>query len=970
MKNIRNVARCAIAISMCLSTSLPATYFVQGNGSLAPFTFTSVINTAVFDQANGTLYVGIATPDSGTTPYIISKASRFYDTPSFSGITPVGFRGTGVAFLALPTAQGVPSVNIAAVQTQTATLGAITVYAFPVDNSVAPVSIPSGLLDASGGLNANGQTTAGIAALSANEDFIFAAVAANGATTFGTFNGGIAVVSLDFSISATGGLSGLTQTAAVPGDEGIKAQRFDAGSSLGTPLVPQLYITNPGTMAITDPSLYWDDPLQRLYMATTVGSSNLINSGARSVVVGRIDDPGELVLINSAPDGAISSSTSAAQNEIIAGKLSAGGTNFILTVSAVRVMHASTGPSYLIVNGGNGGNSTTGVNTGNLLFALPLVDTRDEDDDITNEATQGTLANKNSALSNGRYTIAASAPGDLVQYPSTSAVDIAAIVGGAPMPILPVQNPSEIVVIDDTVYVTFNIPQNSSNDAGILYSQAKFDATGKVVGWTPWSKRAFPFFGIPGTMNPERIFKFAVDAVTGNVWGLGGDADKTVTVTQWDRGSNELSLAKQLNTSLPKGCYSVLDLDAFTRGFGGATASRYALFGGTNKVVFAQISQNYPANGTSNILASGQTAPQIVMEDFSEPENYIETDLFSTGNVTSLEYARTTAANTQYFFAGTENGLFVFANPDGSGLSANSFGNLNGSPFTSGRWRKAPNIGGSITAVKTLGNTLYVLAFTTSKTQPYSSTIYSIPFTTSVDTMFVPGNINTIAQTGVDAFASILYFSSMQLVATNATGTTEQLILTTNAGLFGSAAPGGLQGVTTQAGAIWAKVVSTDTTMYSNMSGMDPALVSVTTPAVYTTGTPSTVWPISVQDATDRKTFDRSSISQVSGTTNTGTFSFDPSDFNGNGENPALTTLPPTTQFFTDGARRFFVINKAINRLMLAPYNDVVWAVTNPAQNILSNPTLNAIRSIFWVKTIGASGITMAGTNNGVVALE
>src|SRR5689334_21866027 len=99
MKSIRNYAYLMFAVSTSIFIPLPATYFVQGNGPLAPFTFTSAINTTVFDQANGTLYVGIAS--SGTTPYVISKASRFYDTPSFSGIAPAGFRGTGIDFLAL-----------------------------------------------------------------------------------------------------------------------------------------------------------------------------------------------------------------------------------------------------------------------------------------------------------------------------------------------------------------------------------------------------------------------------------------------------------------------------------------------------------------------------------------------------------------------------------------------------------------------------------------------------------------------------------------------------------------------------------------------------------------------------------------------------------------------------------------------------------------------------------------------------
>lgn len=970
MKSIVNFWNNIVSIGICLliCTSIHPTLFVQGNGPMAPFTFTSVINTAAFDQANGALYAGLAT-NSSSPSFVISKAARFFDTPSFTGIAPSGFQGTGIAFLALATSNGVPATIMTAAQTQTTTLGANSVFAFPIDNSTSAVSTQ--LLDAGNTFNANGSLTAGTAALAANEEYIFTPVAANGAPAFGTTNSGIAVVSLDFSISFTGGLSGLTQTAAVPGDQGIKAQRFDASTTAGAPSVPQIFINHTGSIATT-PSVYWDDILQRLYIADTITSGTTAADGARSITVGRIDDPGELTLLDSVPNSAITSTnTSANQNEIIAGIHSNAGTSFVLTVSAVRVMHPSTGPSYLIVNGGNG------VNAGNLLFALPLVDNRDEDGDITDEATQGTFADKNSSLGlNGHYVTPATDPGDLVQYPSTAAVDIAALVGGAPMPIQSIQNPSDIVVTDDTVYVTFNIPQNSNNDAGILYSQAQFDATGKIVGWTPWSQRAFPFLGLPGTMNPERIFLFAVDAITGNVWALGGDADQTVAVTQWDRGSNPLALTTQLNLALPQGSYSVLDLDAFTRGFSGSTASRYALFGGTNRVMFAKISQNYPANGTATMLAAGQTAPQMVIDDFTMPENFLGTSLPAPGgNVTSLEYARTTAPSTQYFFAGTETGLFVFANIDGSGLTVSDFSDLDAAPFTTGTWTKAANIPGSITAIKTLGNTLYVLTSTTSKLRPFSSTLYSIPFTTSLSTMFSTSNIATVAQTGTDTFSNVLSFNGMQLVATNATGSSEQMLLATNQGLFRSQAPAGLQGATTQSAAAWALVQPNDTTTYSGIAAPNPSVVNVTTPVAYTTGTSSTTWPISVQNGRGKNTFGLSNISQVSGNTNTGSFTFHPTHFNGNGFPTHFATLPSTTQFFSDGARRFFIIRQPndaphINHLMLAPYDDVSWAITNPAQNVLSNPTFSMAQSFFWVRQIGASGIVMAGTHNGVVALE
>ena len=102
-------------------------------------------------------------------------------------------------------------------------------------------------------------------------------------------------------------------------------------------------------------------------------------------------------------------------------------------------MHASTGPSYLIVNGGD---STTG-DTNNTIFALPLVDLGDP----TN-ALQGTLADDTSALVNFKFVTPAINP---AQMPLAS--DAAAQVGGGPLGLPPSQQISDIDVVGDTVFI-------------------------------------------------------------------------------------------------------------------------------------------------------------------------------------------------------------------------------------------------------------------------------------------------------------------------------------------------------------------------------------------------------------------------------------------------------------------------------------------------------------------------------------
>src|SRR5579885_161902 len=656
-----------------------------------------------------------------------------------------------------------------------------------------------------------------------------------------------------------------------------------------------------------------------------------------------------------------------AQNQIVAGVTTDG--QIDLSVNKLSVMHCSTGPSYLIVNGGNGTNDLTG----NLIFALPLVDDREADGDIdtTDEVVQGILAKKDSPLNSlNRFTVPAINPGDLVENPlngGTGPYDQAALVGGAPLPIEVSSIVSDMVVLDDTVYVSFDTPQGVNEETGIIYSQAQFDEMGKIISWSPWSKRAFPINGLPGLTNATRIFFFDVDAVTGNIWAIGGDTQQTVASTGWDLGSSTVSLPTQLNNALPTGCFSVLDLDVFTRGFTESlnpTPNGYALFGGVNQVVFALISS---CLGTDPVGSA-----QAVTNDFSEAENFLVTKVNAHASITSLEYSRNTETNSNYFFAGTQNGLFVFANAiNGSGFSVSELSTLEEPPFTTSKWIKAPNIPGAIVDMKTLGNALYILTFQTTPAQPLQSTVYKVTIEPLVATTFEAPII--LAQTGVGVFENIQLFNGINLIATSDDSTTEQLVLATNQGVFRSSTAGGVQTATNQAQALWEPVLLGDTTMYLRIPGFDAEVVDN---GVFVTSAPSTVWPISVNDANGEGTFDSGSIHQLNGTTEAFPYNFIPTQFNGDGVGPNFTNLLPIINFWSDGARRFFIVKRinqdppTVNRIMVSPFEVQEWNVQNPAQNILQTGILQVPYAFYWVKEIGASGIILAGTNKGVVALE
>lgn len=941
---------------------LDSTTFVQGNSSF-PNTFTQQVTAKVFDRATGTLILGLGGDSTGL--FAISKAIR--DT---TGLSPrrVTARFTGIAINSIVTSSAIQYLTQATSLGSTSPLIAgvmtfVPTRVFASDINGIEFQQSAELLDASGAMHINGLVTNGIAQIAASNQFIFAAVAP-GELNFGDLNSGIAVVRINFdSATCHAPLDNLAQTAAVAGDSGIKAKKLDPTST-------EVFTPTAGTIS-NRARMYWDPRLERLYIGLTVTSGANPGDIARSVVVARVNSMGVLTYSNIAPDTAITATTSATQSEIVAGNTT--DVAFSLFIEKINVMHTSTGFSYLIINGGNGDIN----NKTNYIFALPLVDTRDDEGTITNELTQGTLANKNAAPVDFKFVTPATAPGDLVQDPTISGTDAFALVGGNPVLLHPPCTLSDMVVVGDTVYVSLSQTANTLNETGILYSQAQFNSNGTIAGWTPWSKRAFPINGIPSSNSPGSVNFFDVDAVTGNIWAVGGDtipnpsvpftAGKSVAVTEWDFGTPApligtlpISLAGQLNIIFKKGTYSVLDLDAFTRGFDGATAYRYALFGGINKVAFSLISQSL--NGTV------ANAPQIISTDFTLDENLSTKDVLSAGTITVLEYTRQIDPLINYFLAGTAKGLYVFAHPDQTGFLASELSTVDLPPFLTGQWVKA-NLTGSVIDIKALGSgKFYVITFTTSATQPFKSKLYSITISSPLTTMFAAPTL--IAESGVGAFADVQYFSGMQLIATTTDSSTEQIVLTTNNGIFRSAKVGGVQAAVSQTDAAWALI---NTALYNGIAGIDPELSNLGATALITGG-PSTVWPFSIQDAAGLKTDQRGSIAQLNGNSNTAPYVFIPEPFNTSSTKKPPLTMPQITYFWTDGTRRFFIVRQASgnksNQLMISPYASDEWNIVLPEQLLLDDAAVDIVPYFTWVRQIGASGVLLAGTNKGVVALE
>lgn len=945
-----NISRfMAVLCALNLVTIINTTILVQGNDS-TPFSFNHAITTAVFDRATGTFYVGL---ENNSDDYAVSKATRPIggNVPVFNPIgSNISISGQYIEFLTLATCTGNIGPLLAVVTrnngeffTQTKVIASTNTGSFGLEadelNDASAVEV----------------TTQGIVSLAASNTYIFAGVRpGKDLSLFGDEESGIALISI--CPPAPTDIFSLAIRDATTGDCGNKAIKLDKtseelkGTGGGNDVEFPPGIDNINENKVT---MYWDNRLERLYTGVRIQTGNGMNDKGKSVAVGYSNSTANnrLSLLAIASDNAIDT----AEDEIIVAE----GMNINLVTKHIRVLHATTGPAYLIVNGGKGSIDEVG----NKIHAIPLVD------NPTNPTKHGTAADKNSPLIGFKFVTPATAMGSL-----TTDSDAAARVGSGDLPIEDAKNISDIMTIGDTVYVSIGKANDSNNDAGLFYSQALFDATGKIISWTPWTKRAFPYDGFE-TGQPSIAF-FAVDAINDRVWAVDGACNRIARLTVWAFCADVNSLLTQLNTSrVVCGACSVLDLDQSTNGFLCHTPHRYALFGAPNAVIFTRTSKSTVDEATISTTDT-LNQPQIAVTDFSSKENFLVTTLPDSEPIRTIEYSRrSNLDNTNYFFAGTNDGLYVFAKPGGNGFNATNLGTLDTEPFRTGSWKRAPNLDGAIIALRTTGNVLYVVQYTSSLLQPIQCTVHLIPFASTIDMMFSEANIRTIAQSSTDFFSTISSFSDIEIMSITPDGLTEQLILTTNQGIFNSSRAGGVQNATDQNNAAWTQVNPDNTSFFNGIATVDNATIqgNSCTAVVDAAAPPTTVWPFSLRDPHRCETFDRGELYQLNGT---GPFAFIPENFNSiETTNTLFNTIYPIIYFWSDGGRRMAIVKRnidasSVNKLLSFPFDTITWQAINPDLRTVLTPLLNAICSFNWIKQIGSTGLLFVGTNQGIVSLQ
>lgn len=534
MRERRIIQRLLVCAFVSTVPLLNAAVVIPGNSSTGE-SFAFPVSAHVYDAANQLFFVA-AGPDAGGIKQanefavsVVSAAGTNFvplapQLVSISGMADqtnplydagILFLGLVYGHVTINGGKGMPVVVTSLQPSQP--------FFYAEVNPSAPVLIPLAPVG-----DANGMPTTGIVGLSYN------------ATSFEMF--GVKPTAIGSSFGDPGsGLAlfvfGVPQGLAEKGLYPLNAQTGMRGTGGG--IAVPFDVTQP-VLKIGDPlaslgqviDIHFDHILDRFYIAVQLQAGATSTDGGRALVVGMTQGE-KLVLIPIAPDSAFDTGG----DQIVGGI----GANEQLSIHKVRTMRTTTNLAYAIVVGGNGDSATTA----RMVYALPLASR------AVDPMLNGTLANANVApvensSSQVPFRVFGRTLNQVALQPSDTvrATDAAAFVGGAE---LESGDIDDIFVMGDTVFVAVGTP-DVNQLPGIYYSQAIFDDTGKVKGWTLWQR-------VAGTT--AQTFGFVFEQMQGNFTFMSGaDAGDIFTVqqTQWGSGSPDLSaqLVTQIQTTLPR----------------------------------------------------------------------------------------------------------------------------------------------------------------------------------------------------------------------------------------------------------------------------------------------------------------------------------------------------------------------------------------------------------------------------------
>jgi hypothetical protein len=589
--------------------------------------------------------------------------------------------------------------------------------------------------------DSTGAVTDGIVKLAGGNligaNYLFAAVKSNtGGSTFGAAGSGISI--LKQANTTTGQQTSTTLTI--------------LNNNLGTALTgstAQVYINNVATVSSNLVDLYWNNSLNCLYIAISASTAAAANSGARAVIVGKIIN-NQLQFTAIAPDAVFTDNTG-----IVGTNTGAGASSLNISIQKLTGMCTSTSLNYLIVAGGNGSAATTG----NLIYALPLVNSSD--------SSNGTLAKYNSDptvitaggfFQSRAYAVPATASGDILTNSST-----AAIVGSSALPMAASSQISDLFVIDDTVFVSVSDSYSINSTPGLFCSQALFDNLGRVQGWTPWQRAG-------GTDAP--MLGAGPIPISGDFWYIPNST--TVQKTVWGAGAEDGLLGgttSNANVGLINNIdWQVQNLNNYApnssalnnglANFSMVIATGYKVIGliATGQVSGGYYKPNFGDFATNSQINYNGTVPTLSSN--CKLLTIANGDLAQLGPITTSVIATKTATpNQHWIIVGGSNGIAVLC--DGSGVG------------WTGDLTQLSDLPAGL-AFKQVGDYQFVQKLISDGTYLYILTNGKLDKILLSSANFAANNLNpsTLIETGINSDNSISFFdlvisSKLALLATS-----------------------------------------------------------------------------------------------------------------------------------------------------------------------------------------------------------
>ena len=795
--------------------------------------------------------------------------------------------------------------------------------------------------------DAAGENASAIVALASNElDTIMMAVKPN-AAEWGLPNSGIALATLsndaDNTLTYVGSADGATTALTL--DATVNQVK---GSAAGA------------EPAITEdnPALHWCKNLNVWYVGIQ-GSTGADEGDAIKVLSAYTIEANNTItaraLVNNSHTQALNTGATTAKSNII------GCTNtdvdpaeISYSILKIDSMLTSTGRDYLIVQGGLGGN---GGEPSHQVFALPLVGKTGD--------YPGALAYVNTT--EDRTVLFTGISTDFNSLYTEESVP--AMVGQGPLPVVAAQNAvTQMMVIGDAVYcsVSTGVDQTNANVSGLYCSQAEFDHRGQIVQWSVWTQ-VLPSLASGETTSNGSCSFFAVDAIEGKIWTIPAHDLTAVRVSQWEQPTETDTLVGSVNALLEGPCYSQLVLNKAISNYAARQTSQLALFGGNNKVVVIRTG-NAVGNDTTSIVR-----PTTSWTDDGPQAVAISLGLENAGAVNTFGLtAQDTDATDNYLLAGTNGGLYAFVNTlteAGINIRNNddNFSTVD-LPFNGTHsWKHVDAIGTDpvVKIVTMTGNNspvTFVLTHGARHKLWRLGSNGSLTLTALNETAALVWTADTLDNSGG---LPCFFYDIASIQSENVYGGST-LLLATNTGLYKAANPIETDGTAITFDALnLSNECNSITSLFTQSGAVNAQTLYYVRQALRQA--PGGGWAPAVT----------SSLGQIS-------FEVDPSTTDSSeyyqalsGDKVAQGNIPlglSIKSFFTDGGRRFYIEqvegdSKNGCTLHTVPFYSDATHYNITEVDDLADSVVDSANTFYWVNNMGA-GYVMAGTDNGVIALQ